>query len=87
MKDLGDRVGRRDPYASSEASVTNSSSGCTEAKKIASENCGQVSVGAVESVKENLPDVPGVPHVTQELQKPRTTPLRLPAEGKPCEYE
>ena len=59
-----------------------------EAKKPASKSCGQVNVGVAESVKVHSPDVPGVPHKTQEEpQKPKATPLRLPAEGEPCEYE
>ena len=35
-----------------------------------------------QSVKENSPDVPSVPHETQE--EPQVTLLRLPAEGEPC---
>ena len=64
--------------------MTGSSAECVEAK-IASESCGQVNVAPAESVKKNSPDVPSV------LQKPRVTPLRLPAEGEPykceCEWE
>ena len=57
-------------------------------KKIVSESCGQVNVAPAESVKENSPEVPSVPHETQEeKQKPQVTPLRPPAEGEPCECE
>ena len=41
------------PHASSKAPVTGSSAECAEAKKIASESCGQVNVALAESVKEN----------------------------------
>ena len=64
MKDLNGGVRRGDPHASSEASITGSSAECTEVKKIASESCRQVNVRAAELVKENSPDVPGVPHKT-----------------------
>ena len=37
-----------------------------EAKKITSESCEQVNVAPAELVKENSPDVPSVPHNTQE---------------------
>ena len=49
----------------------------------------QCNVAAAESVKESSPDVPSVPHDTQDLklQKPQATQLRLPAEGGPCECE
>ena len=64
-----------------------SSAECVEAQ-IASEGCGRVNAAPAKSVKKNSPDVPSVPH-KMELQKPRVTPLRLPAEGEPykCECE
>src|SRR5438128_2140825 len=74
------RVRHAGPHTSSKASVTGSSTECTEAKKIASESCRQVSVAAAESAKKYSPDVPSVQHETQEeLQKPRAIPLKLPA--------
>ena len=68
--------------------MTTSGAECAEVKKIVSESCGQVNVAPAESVKKNSPDVPRVPHKTQEgEQKPRVTLLRVPAEGEPCECE
>ena len=87
-KDVDDGVRHGDPHASSKAPLTSSSAECAEVKKIVGESCGQVNVAPAESVKENSPDVPSVPHKTQEEeQKPRVTLLRLPAEGEPCECE
>ena len=51
---------------SSKASVMGSSTEHIEAKKITSESCEQVNVAPAELVKENSPDVPSVPHNTQE---------------------
>ena len=67
--------------------MTSSSAECAEVKRIVSESCGQAKVAPAESVKENSPDVPSVPHKTQEEQKPRVTLLRLPAKGESYEYE
>ena len=66
MKDLNDEVRHGDPRASFKASVTGSSAEHVEAKKITSESCEQVNVAPAEVVKANSPDVPSVPHKTQE---------------------
>ena len=66
MKDLNDGVRHGDPHASSKASVMGSSAKHVEAKKITSESCEQVNVAPAELVKANSPDVPSVPHKTQE---------------------
>ena len=65
-KDLNNGVRHGDPHVSSKASVTGSSAEYVEAKKITSESCEQVNVAPAELVKENSPDVPSVPHKTQE---------------------
>ena len=74
-------------HGSSKASVTSSSVECAKVE-IVIESCRQTNVALAESVKENSPDLPSVPHETQEEpQKPRVTLLRLPAEVEPYECE
>ena len=73
-KDFDDEVRREDPHTNSETSVASISAEGAEAKKTASKSCRQVNVGVAESVKVHSPEVPGVPHKTQEEpQKPKAS--------------
>ena len=82
MKDFNEGVRHGDPHTSSKPSVT------LLLFPPPSESCRQDNIAPAESVEENSPDVPSVPHGTQEeLQEPRATSLKLTAEGKAYECE